>query len=151
MVANTNDGTVDSDAKVIEQYVALRRYATFADIQRDLKDAMPTHGQAEFCTPYNIVLWATMSDRLFDALTKLLLEGRIHMVPTALEHYLESGAVLNLPVVYPTEPCRYPIRHWMPTRIMPGPFRNPDGSKSELYEKILELAKAASENAGGAQ
>jgi hypothetical protein len=140
MAANVNGSTLVCDAKTVEQYVTLRRYATFSDIQKDLKDLMPTRGDYEYRISCNIVLWVGLSERLLDALAKLVVEARVHLTPASLWHYAQSGVMPNLPVVYPKELCQYPIPHWMPVLVYPGPSCMPDASGTELIRRLCPAA-----------
>jgi hypothetical protein len=148
MVANINDNTLVQDANTIEQYVTLRRYVTFVELRRDLAKAIPVDGDRDLRIPGNIILWPDVSWRLAEAMSVLVREGRIHMWPAPVQLYVAQGEILKLPVVYPDDATVYPTPHWMPVLIYPGPFRNPDGSKSGVYERLPELVKKFQEKPG---
>ena len=67
----------------------------------------------------NIVLWTAMTQEACDALNELMMEKKIHCLPTSFLTYLCDGSALRLPIAKRAHHYKKP--HWMPVVYNPGP------------------------------
>lgn len=100
----------------VYQRIALFNGVTFAELKETFPDYFgEDHAPQAMCFGgdySNIILWTNISYEIVDALTHLLNEGVIKMVPTTHLTYFVDGCALNLPLAKGR--YKYTKPHWLP-------------------------------------
>ena len=68
----------------------------------------------------NVILWRGLSQALAQALTNLLVEGKIHWHESFLGVYEEEGGPLPLPLAHWPITKEYNKPHWLPVEFKSG-------------------------------
>jgi hypothetical protein len=69
----------------------------------------------------NVILWRNLSQSLTQAITNLLVEGKIHWHVAFLTCYEDEGGPLPLPLAEWPITEEYNTGHWLPVYFKPGP------------------------------
>ena len=107
----------------IVTYVERKDYVTFAELQQDLAAQYDTTGMFALTLDHpTLVLWAGMSERFVDALTRALDANRIYLHPASVMTYWIDGGALNLPIAKRPPKAGYRSEHWLPACLRTVPY-----------------------------